>query len=406
VRRRTAPSPLGDTEPHGPQIGVLADDLTGALGSAARLRDGGLETLVVWRAEELPEAFRPRAVVVDMRTRDAPAGPRATALAWSRRLRELGCARFEQRIDSTLRGAPAEELAGLLEGAGLGDAVVIAVPAFPDAGRVCVGGRQRAAGTSREVEVAPALFGPDASVDVVAPGDLADRVRAGDATRFVVDGADDDDLRVAAEAVGALERDGVPVVTSSPGGWLRHHPVAAGTRAEFVLVVLGSNTAGNHRQLDALRDGREAVVVVPAGAGDPAPGSDPLAAGGATVVVETISGSEPDDERRDPRLADHAADAAAALLGRAHERGLHCRGVVASGGHMASRLVDALAADCLGVLGEVAPLCPRAMLAGGPWSGLPVVTKGGLVGEDGTLALLVDDLWREDGWKPRDPRSH
>ena len=109
--------------------------------------------------------------------------------------------------------------------------------------------------------------------------------------------------------------------------------------------------------------------------------------------------------RRDPRLADAAADAAAALLGRAHERGLRCRGVVASGGHMASRLVDALRADRLGVVGEIAPLCPRGTLAGGPWSGLPVVTKGGLVGEDATLSVLVDDLWKEDGWKPPGPRS-
>jgi D-threonate/D-erythronate kinase len=232
---------------------------------------------------------------------------------------------------------------------------------------------------------------------------LADRVRGGTAGRFVIDGADDDDLRAAAEAVAALEREGVPVVTASPGGWLRHHPLAAGSRAEFVLVVLGSNTANNHRQLDALRGTCDTVVVIAADGGDPS--FDALPDGGTTVVVETISRSRSDDERRDPALADRAADAAAALLGRAHERGLHCRGVVASGGHMASRLVDALAADRLGVVGEVAPLCPRGMLAGGPWSGLSLVTKGGLVGEDGTLTALVDDLWKEDGWRPRDPRS-
>ncbi len=54
-----------------------------------------------------------------MRTRDSPAGPRATAAAWAERLRKMDCTRFEQRIDSTLRGSPAEELAGLLEGAEL-----------------------------------------------------------------------------------------------------------------------------------------------------------------------------------------------------------------------------------------------------------------------------------------------
>jgi D-threonate/D-erythronate kinase len=382
---------LAESGPPAPQIGVLADDLTGALASAARLRDGGVEALVVWRAEDLPEAFRPRGVVVDMRTRDAPRGPRATAAGWARRLRELGCARFEQRIDSTLRGAPAEELAGLLEGAGLRDAVVVAVPAFPDAGRTCAGGRQRAAGTRREVDVAPALFGADATaVESVAADALAERVRAGRAARFVVDGASDDDLRAAAEAVGALEREGVALVTASPGAWLRHHPVGARAGGDFVLVVLGSNTAMNHRQLAALRDAREVLVI----AATEEPDWRTVAGGGQTVVVETISGSVPDDERRDPRLADGAADAAA-LLGRAHERGLRCRGVVSSGGHMASRLVDALRADRLGAVGEVAPLCPRGTLAGGPWSGLPVVTKGGLVGEDATLTVLVDDLWRE-----------
>jgi uncharacterized protein YgbK (DUF1537 family) len=383
-----------------PQIGVLADDLTGALGSAARLRERGLDPLVIWRADDLPDAFRPRAVVIDMRTRDAPGGPRATACEWARRLRDLGCARFEQRIDSTLRGAPAEELAGLLDGAGLDDAVLVAVPAFPDAGRVCAAGRQRAAGTAREVEVAPALFGTDASSEVVAPDGLVDRVRAGAARRFVVDGAGDGDLRAAAEAVAALEDDGLPVVTASPGGWLRHHPLSVRAGAEFVLVVLGSNTALNHRQLARLRDARPVLVAT---SGEP--DWDAVAGGAQTVVVETIAASAPDDERRDPRLADEAADEAADLLGRAHERGLRCRGVVASGGHMASRLVDALGAGRLGVAGEVAPLCPRGVLHGGPWSGLPVVTKGGLVGEDATLATLVENLWKEDGWRPRDPPS-
>jgi D-threonate/D-erythronate kinase len=334
-----------------------------------------------------------------MRTRDAPGGPRATAARWAERLAALGCVRFEQRIDSTLRGAPGEELAGLLDGAGLRDPVVVAVPAFPDAGRTCVGGRQRAAGTSREVEVAPALYG-DAATEVVAPEELGDRVRVGASARFVVDGSSDDDLRAAAAAVPALEDEGVALVTCSPGAWLRHHPRAASPGAEFALVVLGSNTALNHRQLAALRDARK---VVGAGTGDP--DWDAVAAGGATVVGETIEASEPDDERRDPRLADNAADAAAALLGRAHEHGLRCRGVVASGGHMASRLVDALGADRLGVAGEVAPLCPRGTVHGGPWSGLPVVTKGGLVGEDATLDVLVDNLWKEDGWPPRDRRS-
>jgi D-threonate/D-erythronate kinase len=347
-------------------IGVLADDLTGALASAARLKAGGLDTVVVWRPEDLDAA--PPGVVVDMRTRDAPRGPRATAAAWARRLRELGCVRFEQRIDSTLRGAPAEELAGLLEV--LGDSTVVAVPAWPAAGRACVGGVQRG------VEIAPALFG-DAAAEVVRPEALRARVLAG-VRRLVVDGESEADLLAAAEAL-----DGLDVVTASPGAWLRYHPRS---RGEFVLVVLGSNTELNHRQLARLRERRDVAVA----------GTD----GGSarTVVVETILDSMPDDLRRDPRRVDRAADEAAALLEAAHARGERCRGVVASGGHMASRLVDALGARSLDALGEVAPLCPRGTVAGGAWSGLAIVTKGGLVGEDGTLAALVDHLWKETGW--------
>jgi uncharacterized protein YgbK (DUF1537 family) len=358
------------------EIGVLADDLTGALGSAARLRRGGLEPVVVWRPEDLPDAFNPRAVVVDMRTRDSPAGPRASAREWAQRLRELGCARYEQRIDSTLRGEPAEELAGLLEGAGLEDALIVAVPAWPDAGRACVGGRQRARGTTREIEVAPALFGAEPA-EVVGPQALAERVRAGAVRRFVVDGESDEDLRAAAHAVDALEE---PVVTASPGGWLQWHPLAARRGGEFVLVVLSSNTEINHRQLAALRAAREVT--------------GPREVAG-TVLIETISDSRPDDTHRDPRHADTAASAAARLLADAQERGLSCRGVVASGGHLASLLVDALAAQRLSVSGEIAPLCARGAIAGGPWSGLAVVTKGGLVGDDDTLSALVDDLWKE-----------
>jgi uncharacterized protein YgbK (DUF1537 family) len=173
------------------------------------------------------------------------------------------------------------------------------------------------------------------------------------------------------------------VVTASPGGWLKYHPRS---RGEYVLVVLGSNTALNHRQLEQLRGRGD--VAISADAHAPANGA-------RTRVVQTILGAAPDDVRRDPRLADRAAHEAAALLEAAHARGERCRGIVASGGHMASQLVDALGARRLAVTREVAPLCPRGTVAGGPWSGLAVITKGGLIGADGTLAALVDDLWKE-----------
>ena len=186
------------------------------------------------------------------------------------------------------------------------DAVVVAVPAWPDAGRTCVDGIQRARPAADHV--ADTLF--DGQAACVRPEELEGRVAAG-ATRLVVDGETEADLRAAAVAVDALERAGYAIVTASPGAWLRHHPVSARPGKGFALVVLGSNTELNHRQLEEL----DALVI-----GLGTPDWESVAEGGKTVVVETISDSEPDDVHRDPQLVDDAADAAAALLARRTRR--------------------------------------------------------------------------------------
>ena len=235
-------------------------------------------------------------------------------------------ARYEQRIDSTLRGEPAEELAGLLEGARIGRTRWSSPSRRGRTRDACASaGASGRAGTEREIEVAPALFG-DAPAEVVRPEALVERVRAGAVRRFVVDGERDEDLHAAAEAVDAL--DGT-VVTASPGGWLRYHPLAARAGADFVLVVLSSNTELNHRQLRRC---------APRRTGELGRAQAPAPSGGAAPCSSRRSPtSHPDDTHRDPRHADEAAAAAAALLADAHERGLRCRGVVASGGHLASR---------------------------------------------------------------------
>jgi uncharacterized protein YgbK (DUF1537 family) len=77
------------------------------------------------------------------------------------------------------------------------------------------------------------------------------------------------------------------------------------------------------------------------------------------------------------------------------QRDLVCGGVVVGGGATGSALMDALGIAELVADGEVAPLCPHATVATGHWAGLPVITKGGLVGGPDTLTLLVDTLAKE-----------
>ena len=64
-------------------------------------------------------------------------------------------------------------------------------------------------------------------------------------------------------------------------------------------------------------------------------------------------------------------------------------GLYLTGGDLAAACLAELAADGLDVTDEVVPLAVAGNIVGGPWSGLPVVTKGGLVGDDDTVVACL-----------------
>jgi uncharacterized protein YgbK (DUF1537 family) len=392
------------------EIGVLADDLSGALASAARLRSRGLNPVVHWCREEVPAESD--AVVVDMRTRDGGAEPAREARRWGARLRAIGCRRFELRIDSTLRGATRDELRGMLAGAGLRDPWVLAVPAFPDADRTTVDGIQRVTGSggSLEIDVRERIFGVGGSAvirrdDIESGGERVVAVMhraARQGTRhFVADATHDLHLSELAGAAGLVEDEGTDLVTASPGAWLRYHPARASVRPRdrqartvpgprFVLVVLSSPTEANSAQLDELIAREDPTVLDPAraSAGWSEGDADPTA---GVVVVQTIRSADPvTSEAGGP--AEVAASSAASLLDRLRRRGDRCAGVIVSGGHAAACLAEALGARGIEAEEETRPLCGTGTLSGGGWDGLRIVTKGGLVGDPGTLSEIVTSL--------------
>ncbi len=111
---------------------VTADDSTGATEAGAACADAGLSVEVIPLGVSLPVApSMDGCVVIDLRSRHvAPAEAR-------RRIRTVITeARRVHKIDSTLRGNWAEELAALVED---GRRVVL-IPSHPRVGRVCTGG--------------------------------------------------------------------------------------------------------------------------------------------------------------------------------------------------------------------------------------------------------------------------
>ena len=119
------------------RVAILADDLTGALDTAAPFAAKDDAVTVAWRTGG---GRRPRRL--RLRHRDprgaAPTTPRRAVLACLPRLRDAGIG--FKKLDSLMRGNTIEELAACA-GSGDFESVVIA-PAFPEQGRITRGGRQ------------------------------------------------------------------------------------------------------------------------------------------------------------------------------------------------------------------------------------------------------------------------
>jgi uncharacterized protein YgbK (DUF1537 family) len=167
-----------------------------------------------------------------------------------------------------------------------------------------------------------------------------------------------------------------------------------------VLVVSGSATELARAQLRRLLGDQPAAVV--RAAVDPARGTlDPARLTAETlrafdrapapdlVVVATAI----DDTDVGPVDAvSLPGDLAAAMREVLRERDV--AGLFCGGGDVAAAMLSALGATGLEVEYEIVPLAVAGRVVGGHWDELPVVTKGGLIGDPDTLAACVEYLRR------------
>jgi D-threonate/D-erythronate kinase len=118
---------------------ILADDLSGAADSAVSALDAGLEAEVFLTPDGAPES-RAGIVAIDLNTREAK--PETARRATIKSLQELHPPAqlfLYRKVDSTLRGNVAVELAATLAGAGR--QFVLFAPAFPANRRVTINGK-------------------------------------------------------------------------------------------------------------------------------------------------------------------------------------------------------------------------------------------------------------------------
>jgi D-threonate/D-erythronate kinase len=388
-------------------IAVIADDLTGAADSGVQFVHAGYRAAVYFRATEMV-ADDLDAVAFDTDSRAMPAGFAAKrvldAAHVARRARIV-----YKKLDSTLRGNVAAELAAALGGARR-ESVVVA-PAFPAAGRTTVGGIQRVHGMPvdetemandpntpvSEAHIPSLLADAFSSVGALSVENLADlelvRKTLDDYECVVADAERNADLETLVRAVPDPAR----ILWAGSAG-LAHalgsvYPGpcagdASGQRAPVrpALVVVGSLSGVAREQVRRLVE-EYGNVDIPVGVGEADAVQEAVEsarealAGGACAVLRSPEERSASSESVLGSLAEVAA-----LLS---EEELF-EGMVLTGGATAVRVARRLGASGIRLEGEVEAGIPRGALIGPrPY---PVVTKAGGFGGPDTLVGAVEAL--------------
>ncbi|GJD63203.1 hypothetical protein CS379_22230 [Methylobacterium frigidaeris] len=417
---------------------ILADDLTGAADCAIAFARRGRSACVQWgeagsvarKSGEQESGVQEDVVSHDADSRQLdPAAAASRHAALFDRLHHPdrpnpGQAVFK-KIDSTLRGQPAAELAATLDRLRrrTGAAFAILAPAFPATGRTTMAGRIVVEGRPLEetelwrrdhtyatgalcamLEGAGLRSAPIALATVRAGGDALRKAltkAAREESVAVLDAEHDDDLARIAEAGLALDAQESLVWVGSAG--LAHalaaqealppappRGIPCGTGG--TLVVVGSLAATSRAAARRLV-GEPHLRHVPVTPELLLDGSEPGRAGlrdavtsgltaGDDVLVELAMGEAPD-----LALGSRLADALGALLAPVAP---HLGGLVATGGETAAALLAHLGVDGLRLIDEIEPGVSLGLTRGA--LAVPIVTKAGAFGNADTLARAVHHL--------------
>jgi D-threonate/D-erythronate kinase len=350
------------------QVRILADDLTGALDTAARFLPLAGPMPVFWRP---PAGALPGSAAIDAGTRELT---ESEAAATVRRLSPLLAAEVSfKKLDSLLRGHPAAEIGACLRQF---DHSMIA-PAFPFQQRITRNGRQmvRVAEDWEDSRV-------DLAAGLTAAGFAPRLQQSGErpvAGVSLWDAESDNDL---AEIVAAGRRLGGRVLWCGSGG-------LAGAIADGlvppppplpwpVLALIGSDHPASIAQLSAAW--AHVHRIVRGDADEAAPVARRLGRSSAAAVTVSLPPGVGRGE-----AGKHIARCFGSVLQELDPPG----SLFVSGGETLRMVCDILGADYLEVDGEIVPGVPTSVMRGGRWDGISVISKSGAFGDAGLLLRML-----------------
>jgi uncharacterized protein YgbK (DUF1537 family) len=333
------------------EIAIIADDLTGALDTAAPFTATGYSVAVATRPDAFAAALAADAevVVVNTATRGLP--PVAAASVAGQVARRLKAGRPSlvfKKIDSRLKGNAGAETAAIAEA--LGFAAICIAPAVPEQGRVTRGGAVVGRGVDAPIGIAP-LFAP-------LPVTIEEAESDADLDRIVAQTDWSKTLAVGARGLGAA--------FARQRGRTPAEPFASERQS---LFVIGSRDTITAQQIAALRG----VDV------HDAPGGKFT---GPIVLPACIRCVGPDEDA--DAVAHRLAESAVRAIAAAHPKVL-----VLSGGDTALAVLDQLGVGLIRPRGEAAGGLPWFTIDRPDTGPLAVVVKSGGFGDSNCLAALL-----------------
>jgi len=423
-----------------PRIGVIADDLTGALDTAAQFVAVGLAAFTILDWSSL-ESYR-EIPVLSVSTESRPLPPveaaervRHAAVFFSEAGRYI-----YKKIDSLLRGNVAAEV--LAVGTNC-KALPVVAPSFPAQkrltldGEVFVDGRPLSevlggGGSSTVGKTLVRIFEEHCAVEILplsvvrrGVGEVCAAVEKTSGGVLVADAETDEDLQVLAKALLNSPRRVVPCGSAGLAAALSREletlPEKGCVRTEFslqaarVFVVAGSQSSITARQVSALGKAYSVEPTVisalqlwddgwDAHARDAALDACAKLRDERLAVLVLSGGNELLARLEDPRQVEQAVELLASRLGAVGAdivREVGKCGLVLTGGATAKAVLSEIGVEALRVVSQVEPGVPLSSSVGGFAEGSPVVTKAGAFGDDNTLVRAVNLLMGRSAWKAR-----
>ncbi|MED3647716.1 four-carbon acid sugar kinase family protein [Halalkalibacterium halodurans] len=423
------------------RIGVIADDLTGANATGVRLVKQGFPAATVVHSASVPSGDNYQALIMDTDSRyvrSAIAAKRVTDAM--NQLKQWGARMFTKRIDSTLRGNIGVELDTVL--AELGESsVAIVMPSFPDSGRTVTGGYLLVDGVPvqdtfvSKDPVSPIItsYVPDllrkqtkhpvgyVGLHEVMSGrnvilQHVEQLISEGKRLIVIDAVTNEQVDDVAKAVAVIKDQ--PIVPACPGPFTAAYVRAVTQQQQEdsrLLVAVGSATSLTGRQLDYLITKLDAspIYVNP----------EPLASytstwdeeveratkaaqeAGKTEKILIVTTYKPgqqlvnlkekakQENTSEDALAKRITDGLATISRQVlTSEELSFAGCFTSGGDVTASMCALGRANGIALQDEVLPLAAFGTFVAGYFDGLPVVTKGGLVGDETSIYDCVQYL--------------